>query len=411
MKEIFFFLILTFVVFGIDYYAYQAFKTLFPLQTLSGKIVAGLYWSITLFIIISIVVTAMYGQQNIPKFLKMLTAAIFFFGLLSKIFAITWLFGEDVFRSISFAFKKLSSQSPTVQLEDRRKFISQMAILSAFVPFLVLSYGVLRNAYNYQFHKINLSLKKLPKNFKGFTIVQLSDIHSGSFNQTKPIQKAIDKINALNPDLIVFTGDLVNDLAEEMDEYKAIFSQLKAKHGVFSVLGNHDYGAYAFGSEDSPEKRANFEAFLKVHQDMGWDLIRNSNRILEIDGERISLIGVENWSVNSHFPSGGDMKKAYEGIDPNSLQILLSHDPSHWDAQVRKEYPNVDLMLSGHTHGFQFGIETKWFKWSPSQYAYKQWAGLYQEAEQFLYVNRGFGNLGYPGRVGILPEVTVITLT
>lgn len=279
------------------------------------------------------------------------------------------------------------------------------------MPLVVLTYGVVRNAYNYQFLKHKISLSKLPSKFKGFKIVQLSDIHAGSFNQTRPIERVIDQINDLKPDLILFTGDLVNDLAEEMEPYKAIFGKLKAKHGVYSVLGNHDYGDYAFGKQDTPEKSANFAAFLQVHEEMGWDLLRNENRRIQIDDQYIDLLGVENYSAHGRFASHGDLAKAHQGLDPNSCKILMSHDPSHWDMQINKDFKDIDLTLSGHTHGFQFGIETKWLKWSPSQYMYEQWAGLYQKGEQYIYVNRGFGNLGYPGRVGILPEVTVLELT
>jgi predicted MPP superfamily phosphohydrolase len=326
------------------------------------------------------------------------------------LFAIFWLFGEDIYRTISFLFQKVFSTKENVSLENRRKFISQLAIFSAFIPLVVLTYGVLRNAYNYQFYKIKIGSNKVPSKFKGFKIVQLSDIHSGSFNQTKPIEEVVEKINALDPDLILFTGDLVNDLASEMDDYKAIFGKLKAKHGVYSILGNHDYGDYAFGDKASAEKSANFERFLEVHKEMKWDLIRNENRKIVIEDQSIDLIGVENTSANARFASHGDLSKAYGGLNKDSFKILMSHDPSHWDLEVNTKFQDIDLTLSGHTHGFQFGIETKYFKWSPSQYMYKQWAGLHQTGAQYLYVNRGFGNLGYPGRVGILPEVTVIEL-
>lgn len=411
MRELIFFTIMALVVVAIDLYAYQALRMVFPFQTTLGKIIGVVFWSITLYLLFAILSTAIFGLQNIPNFMRKLTAALFFFGLLSKIFAIFWLFNEDIFRILKFGYDSLFGSKQNVSFESRRKFISQISIFSGLAPLAVLTYGMLRNAYNYQFHQVKVSLKKLPSNFKGFTIVQLSDIHAGSFNKIKPIEKAIEKINALNPDLIVFTGDLVNDMAEEMDLYKPIFSKLKAKHGVYSVLGNHDYGDYAFGKESSPEKEANFKAFLEVHKDMGWDLLRNENRRIEVGDQYIDLLGVENFSSNPRFNQMGDLKRTCEGLDPSSCKILMSHDPSHWDFEINKDYKDIDLTLAGHTHGFQFGIETKWLKWSPSQYIYQQWAGLYQKGEQFIYVNRGFGNLGYPGRVGILPEVTVLELT
>lgn len=411
MKDILFFLFVASVLFLIDLYAFQALKTVFPFETRVGKISSFIYWGITTFIVLAIIATAIFGMQSIPSVFRKLFAGLFFLGMITKTFAIIWLFGEDIYRFLDAIFQKLFSKTTDVSIASRRKFLSQMALFSALVPLMVLTYGVVRNAYNYKFHKIKLSLKRLPSNFKGFKIVQLSDIHAGSFTQKSPIEKAIEKINALEPDLIVFTGDLVNDLASEMDDYKEVFSKLKAKHGVLSVLGNHDYGIYAFGRENSPEKEANFRDFLQVHEDMGWLLLRNEHKKITVGDQSIDLIGVENFSSNGRFASYGDLSKASNGLDKNSFKILMSHDPSHWDHEVNKTYKDIDLTLSGHTHGFQFGIETKWLKWSPSQYVYKQWAGLYQTGEQFLYVNRGFGNLGYPGRVGILPEVSVIELS
>jgi hypothetical protein len=411
MKELLFFVIAASIIVFVDLYAFQAVKTVFPLDTNLGKIAAFIFWSFTAYLLVTLIATATLGFENIPSSLRKLTGAIFFFGVLAKLFAIVWLFGEDIFRSLAFGFQKVFNFNESSDFASRRKFISQLAIFSAFVPLVVLTYGVLRNAYNYKFHKVQLSLKNLPASFKGFKIIQLSDIHSGSFNQTRPIERVIEKINALNPDLILFTGDLVNDLASEMDDYKAIFSKLKAKHGVLSILGNHDYGDYAFGRDTSPEKEANFDTLLALQKEMGWDLLRNEHRMIERNGDQIAVIGVENFSANGRFATHGDLKIASAGVPNNQIQILMSHDPSHWDFEINKDYPNVDLTLSGHTHGFQFGIETKWLKWSPAQYMYKQWAGLYQKGEQYIYVNRGFGNLGYPGRIGVLPEVTIIELT
>lgn len=409
MDKLLFFLVVGGFIFAVDFYAYQAIKTVFPLQTLIGKTIAFLFWGITAYLLISIVTTLVIGMENIPSGLRKLTAAIFFFGLISKFLIIIWLFGEDIIRSFKWLSTKVFGQTPV--FESRRKFISQLALISSLAPIGILTYGVVKNAYNYQFHKLKLQFAKLPTKFKGFKIVQLSDIHAGTFTKTKPIEKVVEEINALQPDLILFTGDLVNDLASEMDDYKSIFSRLKAKHGVYSVLGNHDYGDYAFGQDDTPAKAENFKQFLNVHQEMGWRLLRNENTSIQIEDQKIHLIGVENISAKGRFRSLGDLGKAYGTLAKDDFKILLSHDPSHWDAEVNQDYQDIDLTLSGHTHGFQFGIETKWLKWSPSQFVYKQWAGIYQKNEQFLYVNRGFGNLGYPGRVGILPEVTVIEIS
>jgi predicted MPP superfamily phosphohydrolase len=270
-----------------------------------------------------------------------------------------------------------------------------------------LIYGF-SNKYNYQLRRLQLSFEKLPAAFKGLKVVHISDIHSGSFTDKHAVKRGVEKILNEKPDLILFTGDLVNDRSHEMDDFMDIFRELRAPMGVYSILGNHDYGDYTQW-KSSEEKQANLERLKKVHADLGWRLMLDENTQLEKDGERISLLGVQNISGKS-FRSYGDLSKAYSGVDESHFKILMSHDPSHWDAEVIKKYPDIDLMLSGHTHGFQFGVEIPGFKWSPVQYVYKQWAGHYVEGKQQLYINRGFGFIGYPGRVGILPEITVIEL-
>ncbi|MCB0538146.1 MAG: metallophosphoesterase [Bacteroidetes bacterium] len=409
MKSILFFA--SFVVFiaTVDFYAYQAIKTFFDQNSKTGNIIKIFYWSIPLFLILTIIFISTQGYQNTPLWVKRTAGGLFFFGLLAKFFIIFWLFGEDIYRVSTFLFQKVFGNGEAT-FADRRKFISRMSLISALAPIGILTYGVVKNAYNYKFYNQKIKIPNLPENFKGKKIIQLSDIHAGTFNKTAPIEKVVAEINKLQPDYIFFTGDLVNDLATEMDDYLPIFKKLEAKYGIYSILGNHDYGDYFFGPHDSPEKTANFNAFLQVHKKLGWDLMRNENRRLEIDGQSIGLIGVENYSEGGRFVSYGDLAKAYKGIENEATKILLSHDPSHWDAVINKNFKDIDLTLSGHTHGFQFGVETKWLKWSPSQYTYKQWAGLYQKEKQQIYVNRGFGNLGYPGRIGILPEVTVIEL-
>jgi predicted MPP superfamily phosphohydrolase len=317
---------------------------------------------------------------------------------------------NDAIQIVKFGFLKISQpQAVSGTPINRSTFLSKMALGIAAVPVFSLIYGVVVNAYNYQFKRVTVKFPNLPKSFDGFTFVQLSDIHSGSFTQTQPIVDVIQKINALNVDLILFTGDLVNNMTSEMEPFMNIFNQLKAKHGVMSITGNHDYGDYV--QWETPDaKKENFQRFIQTHKDLGWDLLMNENRILERNGEKIAILGIENWGKALHFPKYGKMKEAVVGTEDIPFKILMSHDPSHWDGEVRPEYADIDLTLSGHTHGFQFGIETKYFKWSPSQFVYKQWAGLYQEGKQYLYVNRGFGFLGYPGRVGILPEITVVEL-
>jgi hypothetical protein len=272
----------------------------------------------------------------------------------------------------------------------------------------VFTYGF-TNKYNYQVKRLRLSYSNLPAAFKGLKIVQISDVHSGSFGNKAAVSHGIDMILKENADVIFFTGDLVNDKAAEMDNYMDVFSRLKAPMGVYSTLGNHDYGDYVQW-ESKEAKIKNLDNLKHRHQLLGWRLLMNEHVPLERNGEQIGIIGIENWSAKSQFPKYGKMAEAYKGSEKYPFKILLSHDPTHWDAQVRPDYPDVDLMLAGHTHGMQFGLETPFFKWSPVQWVYKQWAGLYEEGKQKLYINRGFGFIGYPGRVGILPEITVIEL-
>lgn len=292
---------------------------------------------------------------------------------------------------------------------SRFTFISQTALLIGGLLTTGLAYGM-SNRYKYKLRRVRLNLKNLPEAFKGLKIVQISDIHSGSFDDPNAVAQGIEEIMKEKPDLILFTGDLVNDRATEILPYMEVFKKLKAPLGVYSVLGNHDYGDYVkWPSEET--KKKNLEQ-LKQHQaDMGWKLMMNEHVLLERDGQQIALIGIENWGARG-FTQYGDMKKAVAGLENLDIpvKILMSHDPSHWDAQVRKEYQDIDLTLSGHTHGMQFGIDIPGFKWSPVQYFYKEWAGLYQEGNQHLYVNRGFGFIGYQGRLGVLPEITSIEL-
>jgi predicted MPP superfamily phosphohydrolase len=295
---------------------------------------------------------------------------------------------------------------------SRSAFLSSLALILGGTTLAGFIYGI-SNRYNYHIRKVKMKFASLPASFKGLKIVQISDIHTGSFDNHEAVEHGIQKILAEKPDIIFFTGDLVNNIADEVDaRYQEIFSRLRAPMGVYSTLGNHDYGEYVQWPS-AEAKVQNLEKLKALHAAMGWRLMMNEHILLEKGGDKIAIIGIENWSAKANFPKYGDMRKAYNGLSGQNapFKILLSHDPSHWDAQVRPEYPDVNLTLSGHTHGMQFGIDTKWLKWSPVQYMYKEWAGLYKEGEQYLYVNRGFGFLGYPGRLGILPEITVFEFT
>ncbi|MCB9044511.1 MAG: metallophosphoesterase [Chitinophagales bacterium] len=292
----------------------------------------------------------------------------------------------------------------------RSVFLKRVALILGGTVLGGFLYGI-TNRYNYKVRRISLKFDNLPAAFKGLKIVQISDIHSGSFDDHHAVERGAQTVMAENPDIIFFTGDLVNNKADEIQPYTDIFSKLSAPLGVYSTLGNHDYGDYVQWPSDEAKKE-NLEWLKKTHSDMGWKLMMNEHVVLERGEDKIAIVGIENWGAKAGFPKYGDMKKAYAGLPEKQVpfKILLSHDPSHWDNQVQQEYPDIDLTLSGHTHGMQFGIEIPGFKWSPVKYVYKNWAGLYQKGSQYLYVNRGFGFLGYPGRLGILPEITVIEL-
>jgi len=291
----------------------------------------------------------------------------------------------------------------------RSTFLSWMGVGLSSTLFLSLLYGF-GNKYNYKLIKKKITLKGLPLAFKGFKIIHISDIHSGSLKDKAAVLKGIELIEKQNADLVLFTGDLVNDRASEMNDWMDVFGKINAPHGVYSTLGNHDYGDYVKW-DTVEEKRQNLEALKQVHHDLGWRLLMNENISIEKNGEKIKIVGIENWGAKARFPKYGKMDLAMQGVSKEEVAILLSHDPSHWEAEVIPKYASVQLTLSGHTHGMQFGLENPYFKWSPVQWVYKQWAGIYDNKDQQLYVNRGFGFLGYPGRVGILPEITLIELT
>lgn len=315
-----------------------------------------------------------------------------------------------LFRWIFSLFKIKSVEATEAATKiSRLKFLTGVAVTFTVIPAIGFLYGIVRGAYKYKVHKVKVPSPNIPEAFNGFKIVQLSDIHTGSFMDNSALRRAFEIVMKQNADLILFTGDLVNNEVKETVGFEEIYSSLKAPHGVYSVLGNHDYGDYL--QWDSPEaKRKNLDDLKKVHEKAGWRLLMNEHVALEKDGQKIALLGIENWGGSLRFPKYGKMELAHKGTSEYPFKILMSHDPSHWDHQVLTEYEDIDLTLSGHTHGMQLGIEIPGFKWSPVKYIYKNWAGLYKSGEQFLYVNRGLGFLGYPGRLGIWPEITVIEL-
>jgi predicted MPP superfamily phosphohydrolase len=287
--------------------------------------------------------------------------------------------------------------------------VSQIGLAVGTLPIFAIGYGVITGAHDYRVRRRSLYLPNLPEAFDGLKIAQISDIHAGSFWSPASVAAGVKLLMAQQPDVVFFTGDLVNNEAKEMRDYVPIFSEVKAPMGVYSILGNHDYGDYV-NWPNKEAKAQNLHDLTAVHRAMGWDLLRNEHRLLEKDGQQIAVIGVENWSAKPQFPKHGNLPQAYAGTEAAPVKILLSHDPSHWDAEVTRDFQDIDLTLSGHTHGMQFGLELPKFKWSPVQYMYPRWSDLHQEGEQYLYVNRGFGYLGFPGRIGMPPEITILEL-
>jgi predicted MPP superfamily phosphohydrolase len=319
---------------------------------------------------------------------------------------------DDVGRAVRWVWAQFAPSSTDNVSQgggiSRSDFLVKSSIVVSAVPALTMGYGIISGAHDYRIRSKTVYLKNLPASFDGIRLAQISDIHSGSFFNKTAVKGGIDMLLAEKPDLVFFTGDLVNDRADEVKDYQDVFSKVKAPLGVYSTLGNHDYGDYA-NWQSADAKRKNLQNLIQVHKQMGWDLLMNDNRFLQQGSDRIAIMGIENWGTGG-FAKYGRLDQAYKGTQDAPVKLLLSHDPSHWDAQVRQEYKDIDIMFAGHTHGMQFGIEIGDFKWSPVQYRYKQWAGLYQQAEQYLYVNRGYGYLVFPGRIGILPEITIMEL-
>ncbi len=326
-----------------------------------------------------------------------------------KLITVIFLFSEDIFRLLGGVWAKLFGSSREFSFPERRRFLSLVALGIASIPFGALLLGMYKGKYNFKVLTYEMEFDDLPEAFHGYRITQISDVHSGSFDSRKEIEYAVNLVNQQGGDAIMFTGDLVNNKTEEMYPWKDLFGTLKARDGVFSVLGNHDYGDYV-PWETEEAKAENLRNLKNLQREMGFDLLLNESRYLQRGDDRIALIGVENWGKGG-FKKAGDLKKASSGISKDDFKILMSHDPSHWEERVIPDDYHYHLTLSGHTHGMQFGIEIPgWVKWSPVKWRYRQWAGIYEQMGQYINVNRGFGFIGYPGRVGIWPEITVITL-
>lgn len=398
-------LILFIVIAFIELYAFQAVKTFTKVR-----------WVLWTYIFLSLTAIVFIGYQ-FTKFdrsvgqtqMTMITLGLLLLVLIPKLILTLVLFFEDIYRVLSGTISKISGNTTDSFIPERRKFVSQIALGIAAIPFSSLIYGMTFGKYNYKVITQQIFFPDLPDAFDGFKITQISDVHSGSFDNPEKINYAIDLINEQESDMILFTGDIVNTHAKEMLPWIETFNRIK-KHefGKYSVLGNHDYGEYV-DWKTAQEKDQNFHDIKSLYGKIGFNLMLNEHTYIKKGNDKIALVGVENWGVK--FKKAGDLHKASEGLTKEEFKILMSHDPSHWDAEVNKHPKDFHLMLSGHTHGLQFGIEIPgFFKWSPAEYVYKQWAGLYENAGKYIYVNRGFGFHAYPGRVGIMPEITVIEL-
>lgn len=398
-----------------DTYIFQAIRAVS--QSASPKIkmiIYSVYWTLSAIAVICFLLFVFTEQSFMGKRFRTYLFATFIGLFMAKLVAILFFLVDDIRRGIQWIIGRTTKpyympEAVASEGISRSAFLSWLGLALGGTLFGSLLYGF-SNKYNYQVKRIQLAYDNLPAAFKGLKIVHISDIHSGSFTDKKAVAHGVEKILNEKADLILFTGDLVNDRTTEMEDYMDVFNKLHAPMGVYSTLGNHDYGDYVGWPYNGISKEQNLENLKKVHADLGWRLLMNEHVVLERGGAEIALLGIENWSNKARFPKHGRMDLAHPGTEKYPFKILMSHDPSHWDAQVKPTYTDVDLTLSGHTHGMQFGVEIPGFKWSPVQYMYKQWHGLYEDGKQKLYVNPGYGFIGYPGRVGVLAEITVIEL-
>lgn len=410
------FIFISLLLLAFDWYCYKALCGVFFKKWKKGTqlFFTRAFWSYSILLIIG-VFCAIYFQKVLFLSLKSIILVAFFLTVICKLCLLPFLLIDDIRR----LFKRLI-QKKTIQQNEalsksedgisRSEFLTKAGLVAAAIPLSSLSWGIISGAYDYQVRRVKLRLPNLPSAFEGIRLAQISDIHSGSFYNKVAVKGGVELLLAEKPDFVFFTGDLVNNLTSEVKDYQDIFSKVKAPLGVYSTLGNHDYGDYYFGRESSAAKLKNLQDMIATHKIMGFDLLMNENRRLRVDGQEIGILGIENWGTG-RFPKYGKMDLAVKGTDDLPVKLLLSHDPSHWRGQVLEQYKDIDAMFSGHTHGMQFGVRLADTQWSPVQYLYKEWAGLYQEQHQQLYVNVGYGFLGYPGRVGILPEITIFELS
>ena len=408
-------LLLASFLFIIDYYVYQAVHTAFSgFSTTIKQGVFGFYWTLTGSTILGLLIYYFGNADRLPAKFKTYVLVGIATNFIAKIFVMIILFLEDVQRGIRWAYFQAShhfqenSTTPDETTIPRSPLLSGAALAVGGIPVIAIGWGIISGAHDYRVRRKTIVLPNLPKSFDGLRIAQLSDIHSGSFRNKIAVRGGVEMLNNEKPDITFFTGDLVNNQAIEMTDYMSVFDKIKAPLGVYSIFGNHDYGDYVRWA--SPEKKvANLESLKAVHQQLGWHLLLNENHLIKESGDILAILGIENWGARG-FSKYGKLEEANKGTQEAATKLLLSHDPSHWSAEVLQDYQDIDISFAGHTHGMQFGVEIGNIKWSPVQYMYKEWAGLYENEGQFLYVNRGFGYLGYPGRIGIPPEITIIEL-
>ena len=411
MGRLIFFLFFLGMLIAFDFYIFNGLKASF--KNGMPRAIRWSYWLASIVPLVWVMI-AMPMQQYLGdyRWISNLFIGLFFTMLVSKAVFGSILLIEDIYRILRFsgenALRFVNSDKPVFNWESRRRFVAQLGIVLTSIPFLSFLYGISFGKYAFRVHNVKLNFPDLPEAFDGLRIVQISDIHAGSFDSVSAVQRGAEMVQAQNADIILFTGDLVNNRAEEIEPYMHLFEKLKAPMGKFSVLGNHDYAHYVPWESEEAEAE-NMKRLFKNHADMGFRLLNNESLLLEKKGQQIRLAGVENWG-KGRFPKEGDLDKAFVGTGSDEFSILMSHDPSHWTHKILGFDKHVHLTLSGHTHGMQMGVEIPGIKWSPSKWIYPQWAGLYNEQGKYLYVNRGFGFLGFPGRVGILPEITVIEL-
>ena len=391
----------------LDLIAFQGFYILTRNSSLATiKWVYCSYWTVSFLCYFLILFAQFTKWSRWNKYFRAYSISILFIIIASKLVLDIFVLTDDIISLFQWGLMKIihlfsKSELNTLTL-NYFGFIISIGLIAASILFFTMIYGMLFNAYKYQTKKLKLVLPNLPDAFNGFKIVQISDIHAGSFLNSKPLTRAVNIINEQNADIVFFTGDLVNGKYEEALPFIDVLGQMEARHGVFSIFGNHDYGDHS-NWQNMEAKQNHIQKLKDVHKQLGWDLLWDEHRTIEQNGENITIVGVQN--CRSHgLISYGSLEKATENINYSNVNILLSHDPSLWKKEVIKDYPNIDLTLSGHTHGMQFGIDIAGIQWSPVQYFYKEWAGLYQKNNQYLYTNRGLGFIGYHGRVGILPR-------